>query len=178
MGRRLRDIVDRVASHMIPTITVPLLASQTRGRVAYPRVTVQALDGIGSIGCVRDIALAEKAVRGSRWTAYAIMGILDPAAPSPRADRVGGLDPARRGREGDGRMLGRELRSAPKPAYRTDPIRRLRAADSRYPDPSRHVTADTSAKAAVEMLAKVRHPRPARASAANPFAYRAVCGSG
>jgi len=95
---------------------------------------VQALDGIcfglrvANIGSVGEKRFVESV------TAYADQGILVRPRASLGADRVRRPRPAQAGEKAMAEMRGRELRSLPKPAYRTDPIRPVSVpADSRYP---------------------------------------------
>lgn len=152
----------------VPALDVADLSVEFRTRGG----TVRALDRVSfSVARGEKVALVGESGSGKSVTAYAVMGILDPAArvASGRA-MFGGSDllalPERQLAEMRGRELSMIFQS---PRTALNPIRRVgqQIADVLV----RHGGATRAAapRAAVEMLQKVRIPDPERRARAYPF---------
>jgi peptide/nickel transport system ATP-binding protein len=134
--------------------------------------TVRALDGIG-FGLRRGetLALVGESGSGKSVTAYAIMGILDPAARITSGRIVfGGLDLLQAGEKAMAEIRGRELAiifQSPRTAL--NPIRPVGRQIADILIRHGNVTATQAPARAVDMLAKVRIPDPQRRAAAYPF---------
>jgi peptide/nickel transport system ATP-binding protein len=152
----------------VPLLAVEDLAVEFRTRSG----TVQALDGIG-FGLRRGetLALVGESGSGKSVTAYAIMGILDPAARITSGRIVfGGLDLLQAGEKAMAEMRGRELAIIfQNPRTALNPIRPVGRQIADILIRHGNVTAAQAPRRAVEMLAKVRIPDPQRRAAAYPF---------
>jgi len=152
----------------VPLLAVEDLAVEFRTRSG----TVQALDGIG-FGLRRGetLALVGESGSGKSVTAYAIMGILDPAARITSGRIVfGGLDLLQAGEKAMAEMRGRELAIIfQNPRTALNPIRPVGRQIADILIRHGNVTAGQAPTRAVEMLAKVRIPDPQRRAAAYPF---------
>ena len=152
----------------VPLLAVEDLAVEFRTRSG----TVRALDGIG-FGLRRGetLALVGESGSGKSVTAYAIMGILDPAACITLGRIVfGGLDLLQAGEKAMAEMRGRELAIIfQNPRTALNPIRPVGRQIADILIRHSNVTAAQAPRRAVEMLAKVRIPDPQRRAAAYPF---------
>jgi peptide/nickel transport system ATP-binding protein len=152
----------------VPLLAVEDLAVEFRTRSG----TVRALDGIG-FGLRRGetLALVGESGSGKSVTAYAIMGILDPAARITSGRVVfGGLDLLQAGEKAMAEMRGRELAIIfQNPRTALNPIRPVGRQIADILIRHGNVTAAQAPGRAVEMLAKVRIPDPQRRAAAYPF---------
>jgi peptide/nickel transport system ATP-binding protein len=134
--------------------------------------TVHALDGIGfEIRRGEIMALVGESGSGKSVTAYAIMGILDPAARITSGRIMfGGLDLLTAGEKAMREIRGRELAIIfQNPRTALNPIRPVGKQIADILLQHGNVTAAQSPRRAVEMLAKVRIPDPERRAAAYPF---------
>jgi peptide/nickel transport system ATP-binding protein len=134
--------------------------------------TVHALDGIGfEIRRGEIMALVGESGSGKSATAYAIMGILDPAARITSGRIMfGGLDLLTAGEKAMREIRGRELAIIfQNPRTALNPIRPVGKQIADILLQHGNVTAAQSPRRAVEMLAKVRIPDPERRAAAYPF---------
>jgi len=152
----------------VPLLAVEDLAVEFRTRSG----TVRALDGIG-FGLRRGetLALVGESGSGKSVTAYAIMGILDPAARITSGRIVfGGLDLLQAGEKAMAEMRGRELAIIfQNPRTALNPIHPVGRQIADILIRHGNVTAAQAPRRAVEMLAKVRIPDPQRRAAAYPF---------
>jgi peptide/nickel transport system ATP-binding protein len=152
----------------VPLLAVENLSLEFRTRSG----TVRALDGVGfELRRGETLALVGESGSGKSVTAYAIMGILDPAARLT-AGRVvfGGLDLLQAGEKAMAEMRGRELAIVfQSPRTSLNPIRPVGSQIADILIRHGNVTAAQAPGRAVEMLAKVRIPDPRRRAAAYPF---------
>jgi peptide/nickel transport system ATP-binding protein len=152
---------------------VPLLAVADLGVEFRTRSgVVRALDGIGfELRRGETLALVGESGSGKSVTAYAIMGILDPAA-RVTSGRItfGGLDlldvPEKEMAEIRGREIAIVFQS---PRTALNPIRPIGRQIADILIRHGNVTAAQAPKRAIDMLAKVRIPDPARRALAYPF---------
>lgn len=134
--------------------------------------TVHALDGIGfEMRHGEIMALVGESGSGKSVTAYAIMGILDPAARITSGRIMfGGLDLLTAGEKAMREIRGSELAIIfQNPRTALNPIRPVGKQIADILLQHGNVTAAQSPRRAVEMLAKVRIPDPERRAAAYPF---------
>ena len=134
--------------------------------------TVRALDGVGfALRRGETLALVGESGSGKSVTAYAIMGILDPAAHVTSGRIVfGGLDLLQAGEKAMAETRGRELAIIfQNPRTALNPIRPIGRQIADILIRHGNVTAAQAPTRAVEMLAKVRIPDPQRRAAAYPF---------
>jgi peptide/nickel transport system ATP-binding protein len=152
---------------------VPLLAVEDLGVEFRTRSgIVRALDGIGfELRRGETLALVGESGSGKSVTAYAILGILDPAARINSGRIVfGGLDllgvPEKEMAEIRGREIAIVFQS---PRTALNPIRPVGKQIADILIRHGNVTASQAPKRAIDMLARVRIPDPARRAAAYPF---------
>jgi peptide/nickel transport system ATP-binding protein len=134
--------------------------------------TVHALDSIGfEMRHGEIMALVGESGSGKSVTAYAIMGILDPAARITSGRIMfGGLDLLTAGEKAMREIRGRELAIIfQNPRTALNPIRPVGKQIADILLQHGNVTAAQASRRAVEMLAKVRIPDPERRAAAYPF---------
>src|SRR4051794_430372 len=154
--------------HSVPLLAVEDLGVEFRTRSG----TVRALDGVGfELRRGETLALVGESGSGKSVTAYAIMGILDPAArvTSGRI-RFGGLDllgiPEKEMAEIRGREIAIVFQS---PRTALNPIRPIGKQIADILIRQGNVTAARAPQRAIDMLARVRIPDPARRALAYPF---------
>jgi peptide/nickel transport system ATP-binding protein len=158
---------------MVSDKPVPLLAVENLGIEFRTRSgTVRALDGIGfALRRGETMALVGESGSGKSVTAYAIMGILDAAARVTSGRIIfGGIELLQAGEKAVAELRGRELAIIfQNPRTALNPIRTVgnQIADILL----RHgnVTAAQAPGRAIEMLAQVRIPDPARRARSYPF---------
>jgi peptide/nickel transport system ATP-binding protein len=152
----------------VPLLAVEDLAVEFRTRTG----TVRALDDIGfALRRGETLALVGESGSGKSVTAYAIMGILDPAARITSGRIVfGGLDLLQAGEKAMAEIRGRELATVfQNPRTALNPIRQVGRQIADILIRHGNVTAAQAPGRAVEMLAKVRIPDPQRRATAYPF---------
>jgi peptide/nickel transport system ATP-binding protein len=153
--------------------SVPLLKVEDLGVEFRTRSgTVRALDGIAfELRRSETLALVGESGSGKSVTAYAIMGILDAAARITSGRIVfGGLDLLTVAEKEMAEIRGREVAIIfQNPRTALNPIRAVGRQIADVLVRHGNVTAAQAPKRAVEMLAKVRIPDPARRAAAYPF---------
>jgi peptide/nickel transport system ATP-binding protein len=153
--------------------SVPLLKVEDLGVEFRTRSgTVRALDGIGfALRRGETLALVGESGSGKSVTAYAVMGILDPAARITSGRIVfGGLDLLGIAEKEMAGIRGRELAIVfQSPRTALNPIRPVGRQIADVLIRHANVTAAQAPARAVEMLARVRIPDPTRRAAAYPF---------
>jgi peptide/nickel transport system ATP-binding protein len=152
---------------------VPLLAVEDLGVEFRTRSgTVRALEKIGfELRRGETLALVGESGSGKSVTAYAIMGILDPAARIT-AGRItfGGLELLQAGEKDLAEIRGRELAIIfQNPRTALNPIRPVGKQIADILLQHGNVAAAQAPQRAIDMLAKVRIPDPQRRAAAYPF---------
>jgi peptide/nickel transport system ATP-binding protein len=152
----------------VPLLAIEDLAVEFRTRSG----TVRALDGIGfALRRGETLALVGESGSGKSVTAYAIMGILDPAARITSGRIVfGGLNLLPAGEKAMAEIRGRELAMVfQNPRTALNPIRPVGRQLADILIRHGNVTAAQAPGRAIEMLAKVRIPDPQRRATAYPF---------
>jgi peptide/nickel transport system ATP-binding protein len=151
----------------------PLLAVADLGLEFRTRSgTVRALDGVGfELRRGETLALVGESGSGKSVTAYAIMGILDPAARITSGQIVfGGRELLRAGAKAIAAIRGRELAIIfQNPRTALNPIRPVGKQIADILLQHGDVTAREAPGRAVDMLAQVRIPDPLRRARSYPF---------
>jgi peptide/nickel transport system ATP-binding protein len=154
--------------HPVPLLAVEELAIEFRTRSG----TVRALDGIGfELRRGETLALVGESGSGKSVTAYAILGILD-AAARITSGRImfGGLDLLGIPEQEMAEIRGREIAIVfQSPRTALNPIRPVGRQIADILIRHGNVTAAQAPRRAIDMLAKVRIPDPARRALAYPF---------
>jgi peptide/nickel transport system ATP-binding protein len=151
-----------------PLLAVTDLSIEFRTRSG----TVRALEKVGfDVGRGETVALVGESGSGKSVTAYALLGLLDPAArvTSGRI-QFGGLDLLAAGERELEELRGREISLiSQNPRGALNPIRPVGKQLGDVLSRHGNVTRAQAPQRAVEMLAKVGIPDPARRAAAYPF---------
>jgi peptide/nickel transport system ATP-binding protein len=155
-------------SEAVPLLAVNNLSVEFRTRSG----TVRALERVGfEVGRGETVALVGESGSGKSVTAYALLGLLDPAALVTSGRIVfGGIELLRAGERALEEMRGREFSLiSQNPRGALNPIRPVGKQLEDVLVRHGSVTRAQAPARAVEMLAKVGIPDPARRAAAYPF---------
>jgi len=155
-------------SEATPLLAVSDLSVEFRTRSG----TVRALERVGfEVGRGETVALVGESGSGKSVTAYALLGLLDPAAQVTSGHIVfGGLELLRAGERALEEMRGREFSLiSQNPRGALNPIRPVGKQLEDVLVRHGSVTRARAPGRAAEMLAKVGIPDPARRAAAYPF---------